>query len=247
MSIAEKLTTIAENEQRVYSAGATAENKAFWDRITSNNTRPNYNRAFYRWCCEYIRPPYKIVPTDAQSATYTFNSNPSLKKVEKEYFDLSQRALDATSNGYWYYTFSGCTNILEIEDIGFTGQWGYFATFRNCEKLHTIEKIGTDANTTWDRNVFAGCVALENLTIEGTIGKNNFNVSECTKLSKASLLSILNACNKTDLSQTITVTLPLHCIDGETDTEALMSENGDENLYNTLMSARSYGYSFAFA
>ena len=31
MSIADKLTTIAENEQKVYDAGAKSEHDKFWD------------------------------------------------------------------------------------------------------------------------------------------------------------------------------------------------------------------------
>ena len=70
MSIAEKLTTIAENEQKVYDAGfeagksqggdtdeafeqgRQAEKKAIWDAITNSNKRKTYNRAFYEWDCE---------------------------------------------------------------------------------------------------------------------------------------------------------------------------------------------------
>ena len=33
MSVAEKLTTIAENVPKVYKAGKEAEHKAFWDKV----------------------------------------------------------------------------------------------------------------------------------------------------------------------------------------------------------------------
>jgi hypothetical protein len=68
-------------------------------------------------------------------------------------------------------------------------------TFSSCTKLKKIDKIilnpnGTD---TWYNTVFSGCSALEELTIEGVIGKNGFDVQYCKLLTHASLMSILYA------------------------------------------------------
>lgn len=58
----------------------------------------------------------------------------------------------------------------------------------------TIDKviIKPDGSQTF-ANAFYDCGALENLTIEGVIGQNGFNVQWSTKLSHDSLMSILNA------------------------------------------------------
>ena len=42
MSIADKLTTIAENEQRVYDAGKQAQYDEFWDDFQKNGTEYMY-------------------------------------------------------------------------------------------------------------------------------------------------------------------------------------------------------------
>ena len=39
MSIAEKLTTVAENVPKVYEAGKKAEYDAFWDKYQNNGKR----------------------------------------------------------------------------------------------------------------------------------------------------------------------------------------------------------------
>ena len=74
MSIAEKLQTIAENEQKVYEAGKQAEYDACWDSYQDYGNRDYYSGAFggagwveiigemkypiklgaYRACCEYM-------------------------------------------------------------------------------------------------------------------------------------------------------------------------------------------------
>lgn len=65
--------------------------------------------------------------------------------------------------------------------------------FSGCTELKTITKLKVDKATGYVTNMFTGCVNLENITIEGTIGKNNFNVQACTKLTHDSLMSIINA------------------------------------------------------
>ena len=42
MSIAEKLVTVAENEQKVYDAGKQAEYDAFWDNYQVYGNRENF-------------------------------------------------------------------------------------------------------------------------------------------------------------------------------------------------------------
>lgn len=263
MSISEKLNIIAQNEQRVYDAGfeagkaqggtsgsyeegRQAENKAFWDTISQNGNRNDLRCAFYMWDVEYIRPPYKLIPTDQFSGYMTFSNCERLKKVEKAYFDFSNKATGTNTNASWQYTFSGCYNLKVIEDIGLTPQFSYLYTFRNCQNLHTIEKLRVDENTGFS-SAFVNCHELKNLTIDGTIGKNGFNLQYSTKLSKASLLSILNACNIDVVGKGISITLPKMCIDGATNTESLLSETGDAELYGAKMAALSCGYSIVFA
>lgn len=249
MSIAEKLTTIAENEQRVYNAGFEAGKSQggdsdFWDIVLQKGKRNDLRCAFYMWDIDYIRPPYKLTPTDQFSGYMTFSSCENLKKVEKAYFDFSEKATGTNTNASWQYTFSGCYNLKVIEDIGLTPQYSYLYTFRNCQQLETIEKLGCDANTGFS-SPFTNCYALKNITIDGTIGKNGFNISAATKLSRNSILSILSACNKANAG--ITVTLPSKCIDGTIGTSELLSGGTDAELTAAWDTAKNNGYTIAYA
>ena len=151
---------------------------------------------------------------------------------------------NCTSAQYAFYS----TPFTEIPHLDMSKVSTFIETFRLSSQLKSLSmSIKSDGSQTWSAP-FGGCTALENLTItSGTIGQNGFNIKNSTKISKESLLSILNACNKNVIGQGISITLPSKCIDGATDTETLMSESGDMQLYGAKMAALSYGYSFAFA
>ena len=62
MSIADKLTTIAENEQKVYDKGKTDEQHAFWESNQKKGLRKQYPYAFYGnwWTDDIYNPIYNI-------------------------------------------------------------------------------------------------------------------------------------------------------------------------------------------
>ena len=199
MSIAEKLTTIAENTPKVYDAGyskGTAEGYSqaesdFWDAFTNSGKRTFYEYGFYGTQFEYIRTPYKIA--SKSRPLYMFRGCGKLKAIEKNYIDLSGCSVTsqkADTNG-WYSTFYLCYELEIVEDVGMAAG-GYYYTFNRCNNLHTIEILRVLETTRFEA-VFTDCFALENLTIEGTIGQNGFNVSYSTKLSHDSLMSIITA------------------------------------------------------
>lgn len=63
--------------------------------------------------------------------------------------------------------------------------------FASCSYMHTIRKLIV-AETTNLSGIFQSCPALENVTVEGTIGSNGVNLQWSTKLSHESLMSIIN-------------------------------------------------------
>lgn len=174
-------------------AGRKAEEDAFWEVFQDGGNRTDYQYAFYTWsAAEYIRPKYKIVPTTINGAASVFYRCKKLKKIEPEYFDFSQKPTgDTTASGY-SHTFNSCNSLEEIKDLGFIPQHSYYSTFAYCGNLKTITRMAVNEKTVYNA-VFTQCKALENLTIDGTIGQNGFNVSDCTKLSPDSLRSIINA------------------------------------------------------
>lgn len=267
MSIAEKLLTIAENEQRVFDAGyekgkqeggggdteaafeagRQAESEAFWNSFTNNGNRTNYQYAFWYWGNEYITPTRAIVPTDKGSLYHTFAFNTNLKEIRKGKFDFSQKERGTNNQQGFGFTFQGCRNLLIIEDIGIKAEHQIIQAFSECSSLHTIEVLRIAEDTALNTNIFRNCANLQNITIDGTIGQNGFDIHWSTKLTKASILSILNACNIDVTSSPVTVTFPSKCIDGVTSTQELLSETGDPDLYSAQSTARNLGYNIAFA
>ena len=67
MTVAEKLTRVAENCTRLRDAGKEAALEAFWDAFQQNGERTYYTLAFYgsHWTDELYQPRHVIRPTDA--------------------------------------------------------------------------------------------------------------------------------------------------------------------------------------
>lgn len=261
MSIAEKLATIAENEQRVYDAGYEKgkaeggggdteaaynqgrqdEKDEFWDNY-QNNHNPTYCKFQFAgkgWNSKTFYPKYDITPKVAQSMFQELGDT-------REPFSLKERleecgvVLDMSECTSWDYSFYGtCFTELPHLDTRNTSKLNF--CFRISSILETISiQIRDDGSQTWNQT-FSGCTSLKNLTItSGAIGGNGFSVSDSTKISQASLISILEACNKDVTASPITITLPKKCIDGATDTKALL-EN-DKNVIEYFMPwDESYG------
>lgn len=222
MTIAEKLTTIAENEPKVYdkgyndgstmgyengyadgahygyndgmNAGQKAEYDRFWDAYQQNGELENYNRSFsgYGWTIDTFKPKHNIYPTTAQ---YLFeNANLPI--------DLAQHLEDlgisidlgrcTTYNGMFYS--SVFTRIPKIVDRMVSNAINLFG---RCLNLVTIDEIELEKDINNDnhyRDAFYECYALENIKFTGT-GKlaGNISFADSPKLTRESIVSILEA------------------------------------------------------
>lgn len=74
MSIADKLTTIAENEEKVFDAGKTAEYDTFWDSFQQNGNKSSYWGAFAYWNDDIYKPKYTIRISGGTNYMF-YNSN----------------------------------------------------------------------------------------------------------------------------------------------------------------------------
>lgn len=228
MSIAKKFEVIADE---VYEKGK----EYIWEVVQQKGNRKDYSYAFAYWATDYIRPKYKVVPTDVASGNQPFCKS-KIKKVEKEYFDFSQKPYGTASTNGWYYTFSTCPNLEEIEDIGMQAMINYTYCFAWCGKLHTIAILRSNADTSWSY-AFESCSSLQNITIEGKIGKKGFNVKWSKKLTKESLLSILKALSL-DITETTTITF-------STVHQSIIETDPDCESY--WEAAKNAGWSFVYA
>jgi hypothetical protein len=183
--------------------GKQAEYDAFWDGVTDGGKRTDYVSAFRQWGNEYIRPNIKITPTAVDSKNQTFNECKNLKKIEAQYFDFSQTPIGTRENRGYYYTFSSCDKLEEIEDIGMQADFAYRNTFSYCYALHTIAKIRAKEDTTFV-DAFRTDSKLRNIAFDGVIGQN-INFQWSTKLSADSIRSIMEHLSGTASGKTLTL------------------------------------------
>lgn len=161
MSIAEKLTTIAENEQKVYDAGREAERDRLYEISYSSMTYVSmflYAFAGYAWTDETYNPTKAIV----------MNS--------------------LTNAGFMFY-YSQITDTKVDINLGASAPAQSSSIFAHS-KIKTIRKlIIPEGNYIDFTNQFTNAKKLENITIEGVI-KKNFNI-QWSPLSVVSMKNII--------------------------------------------------------
>lgn len=208
MNIAEKLATIAENEQKVYEAGKKAEHDAFWDSYQKNGSRSDYGRAFYGWSLECFKPKYDLKPTGG--CNYMFHdlfapggTSKSLKAaLESCGVELDTSGVCGTASNakpftnMFYYSWVSETPTIDTTGADDISQLCYYAS-----RTVTIEKLILKEDGTQTGNaIFDHCTKLANIVIEGTIGCD-WDMSDCP-LTEASLYSVINALSSTASGKT---------------------------------------------
>jgi hypothetical protein len=148
-----------ETYNQGFEAGKKSEYDLFWDNYQNYGKPSCYKFAF----------AYNIF----NDAIY----NP-------KYPIITSGTESINSQDIFAYTFITDTKV----DINITNNAGITRGFNQAKFLKTIRKLIVDKENTYN-NTFDGCVALENIIIEGVIG-NNFNISD-SPLTVESLMSII--------------------------------------------------------
>lgn len=170
-----------------YEEGRNDEYDSFWDIYQDNGNRQSYNMAFggTGWTDDTFNPKYNIVPTQANNmfnTSYIVNLKGILDKLGVT-LDFSQTSYASNCFSYSSITDVGvvdCANAVDFPPM-----------FTHATRLKNIEKIVIYENQTFP-SVFNNALELENVVFDGVIGKNGLNLQWSTKLSKDSLLSLLN-------------------------------------------------------
>lgn len=202
MSIAEKLTAIAENEQKVFDAGKKDYYDVIWDCIQNGGNIVLEMTGLFCgsfWNDDTFRPKYDIVlPTSSQ---YLFKGCriTDLKGL----LEKCGKTFNSSNATNFYQMFSGST-ITRIPTVDARKASVLSYTFNNCAALKSVDKLIVSASTTYE-GVFHNCSELEDIIFDGTIGQN-FMMYNCDKLTHDSLMSILNALEaKTEGTWTVTL------------------------------------------
>lgn len=173
--IAEKIPHV---KRKGYDAGKQAAYDTFWDAFQNNGSRRVYTHAFANpyWNDTAYNPKYPIKVSQPHYAASLFDANTAVTDTKVD-IDLSEVT-----------TTSSISRMFVV-----------------ASKLTTIRKIILNENIVFSEDCFNGCTSLVNLTLEGTLGKNGFDVHWSTKLSRASIESIISALSSTTSGLTVTI------------------------------------------
>lgn len=199
LGVRAKIDDVTE-EQKAYNEGYTAgieqgkqaEYDRFWDALQYDGERTNYERCFTGtgWSAETLKPKYDLVCNESTANMFQYCSArcslPNL--LEKQGIQLDTSATTEFTNMFQYSSFTEIA--VDVSSCGSSKSTLFiFAGCKNLEKLSLKMSADTYINSNW----FTDDDKLTEITIDGEIGRNGFNVSYCPNLTHDSLMSIINA------------------------------------------------------
>ena len=214
MSIADKLTTIAGNVQKVYEAGQAAgggvnplEYCTKLANLFNNTTFPDGYELV-------IDVPNLIVDTSIDN----FISS-STKGLSKLTIKCGKSGMEFRSS----FAFYACPSINQLDLSQFADTEVFkcknlYYAFYNCSNLHTISGVMDLAGCTNLNTAFTGTYNLVNLRVLAGSVDGSLPLGACSKLSDESIQSIVDGL--ADLTGVTTQTLTLHATVGNKLTEA---------------------------
>lgn len=222
MSIAEKLTTIAKNEPKVYDAGIDA----VWESLQNGGKRSAYTSSIFtgiKWTKETFKPKYPIIVTGTGGNELVYNTVTSHINTRDDQISLIEMEeemgfpiFDTSSTTYFARTFATMLfkdygTIDMSSDVTYnalTFYGGYAPSNKTHLRPNRIEHLICSATTPFITSTFQYATELEYIGFEGVIAKNGLDLQWSTKLNKESitkLIGVLSA-ETTDLTVTISQT-----------------------------------------
>lgn len=246
MTIAEKILRAKTDYDEVYEAGKKSAYDEFWDTFQWDGTRTYYQiYAFAQggWSFDNFYPKYDIIPEGpCQYLFYGWNVRKNYTDYEAITGSLKARLEECgvkldTSKVTLFRSLFSYGRFTELPTIDFTGATSEVdGAFGSNPLLVTIEKIVVNESVKY-RNLFTDCPLLENLVVEGVIGQNGLNLQWSTKLSKASITSIINALSTT--TSGLAVTLSGIAVKNAFETSSGAYDGIDSAEWKTLIGTKS--------
>lgn len=213
--------------------GKQAEYDALWDSMQDGGKRTLYEYAFRYWSGEEINPKHPIVST-SMNAMFTSCTN------------LLYAPKVTPADGYFtsiYTAFTNCNSLKSIDwEIPVSGATTsvFSNVFLNCYELVTIKKLIIDCPSTvsFVTNSFGYCHKLENIEFGGTIRNAGLNLQWSKKLSKASIISLINALS--DETSQLTVTLSLDAVKKAFETSEGANDGNTSDEWESLNRSKPY-------
>ena len=216
------LDGMADGVDAVFTKGKQAEYDRFWDAYQENGN-PTYLGFMFAgagWKPETFYPKYNIV-SSRYGCTNMFYMFDYRNRNTRTPLNLEERLNELgitinLSKGFAPSNMFYMANINVVPALDFSTFTEMDSVFNNADKITTIRKLKVNENATWNY-AFNAATALENITFEGTIGKN-ISFANSPLLTTASVQSIID-CLK-DLTGQTAQTLTFHATVGGKLTDA---------------------------
>ncbi len=167
-------------------------NDEFWDVYQEKGNKTNYSFAFSGkgWNDETFKPKYDI----AAKNTYHLFSGTGITDLVKLLSDAGV-CLDLSQATSADYLAQGNVDLTTLPTLDLRGRVNVNYLLYDCNDLQLIEKVilKDDGLQQFNLYSFRDLPALEEIRFEGKIGQNGFNIQWSKKLSRESLLNIIEA------------------------------------------------------
>ena len=198
-----KAQDFAGKVNEVYNKGVINQRKNFWNTLTSNGTRTNYNSAFMQvqWNKHSFQPTVCIKPVQAGSMFSNANGGginalgPDI--FVDDYIAQFGGSFDWSECTNYNNTFQSCSWFKKIKVLDFrkvTAQSGTNNMTAWCDiKQVGVMKFAEDGSTPISNTMFYGWDVFGSLgttSIEGTIGYS-INLSSCPYMTVGTMKQII--------------------------------------------------------
>lgn len=237
MNISEKLTTIAENEQKVFEAGRKAEHDTFWDIYQNKGARRQYNYAFNGdysnpiWNDTNFKPKYDIKATTLAYA-FQYSRITDLAQILEDCGVKLTFPKTSVVGAALYYAFQAST-VTHIPELNCPTVTNFQNAFHSCTKLEQIDKLTVSSTAAAD-GAFLNCYKLKELRVGMEI---NYNWSlYWSPLSKASIKHIVGALS--DSATGKKMSFNLNTVKKEFETASGAKDGNTSEEWATLISTK---------
>ena len=145
-------------------------------------------------------------------------------------------AIDTAQGTNFNSMFSGCTKLAAAPPLDTSKGTSFSSMFYNCTSLASVPALDiSKCTSTYD--VFYNCAALENLALTGLVKTSGLNLSYSSKLSKASIASVINALDASVSGKS--VTLSRTAVNAAFETAAGAKDGSASAEWQNLIAAKS--------
>ena len=144
--------------------------------------------------------------------------------------------LDTSKGTNFYGMFSGCAKLTTIPQLDTSNGTNFSQMFIGCTNLTTIPQLDTSKGTNFS-HMFSSCTNLTNLTMTGTIKANGMDLHYSTKLSKASIISVINALS--DTTNALKVQLSKTAVNNAFETSGGVADGSTSEEWTTLIATKA--------